>query len=193
MLAFAFATSANAQGLGVSAGLNFNELGDIEAGDSDATFDNSTGWHVHLWVDLPAGPIAVRPGLRYMDAGSVLKGEGLPDIPDEDQALSLLEIPIDLRYRFAAPIVTPYIMAGPVLRFPTSQDDEERFNSFSFAAGVGIGAEIGFGGLQLFPELKYTFGITGVTEDEYTIGGVTFEPENDQRLNAVMLSLGFGL
>lgn len=184
--------TAEAQ-LGIAAGANFNELSDIDTGDREATFDNATGWHLHLWFDLPAGPIAVRPGLRYMDAGAVFDDDDLV-IPDEEQAVSLLEIPIDLRYRFTMPIVTPYALAGPVLRFPTGNDDDgDRLQSFSVAANIGIGAELGLANLRLFPELKYTFGITRFTEEEYELGGVTFEADESQHLNAIMLSLGVGL
>lgn len=192
-LALAFTQTASAQGLGLSVGANFNDLSDIDTGSSEATFDNASGWHLHLWVDLPAGPVAVRPGIRYMDAGAIFQNDDFA-IPDEDEAVSLLEIPIDLRYRFTVPIVTPYILAGPVLRFPTgNDDDQDRLQSFSVAGGLGVGAELGFAGFRLFPELKYTFGITRFTEEEYQIGNVTFEADEAQHLNAIMLSLGVGL
>ena len=32
------------------------ELGDIDTGDREATFDNASGWHAQLWFDLPLGP-----------------------------------------------------------------------------------------------------------------------------------------
>lgn len=195
LVAAAFLAStptAAAQGLGLSLGPNFNQLSDIDTGDRQATFDNATGWHLHLWVDLPVGPVAVRPGLRYMDAGSVFDEADL-SIPDAEQTVSLLEIPIDVRYRFTVPIVTPYLLAGPVLRFPTGNQDSDRFESFSVAGGLGIGVEAGLAGVRLFPELKYTFGITRFTQEEYQLGGITFEPDESQHLNAVMLSLGIGL
>lgn len=193
LLLTASTQTADAQGLGLSVGANFNELSDIDSGDREATFDNATGWHLHLWVDLPAGPIALRPGIRYMDAGAVFQDDDLV-IPDEEQAISLLEIPIDLRYRFTVPIVTPYVLAGPVLRFPTGNDDDsDRLQSFSVAANLGVGAELGLAGLRVYPELKYTFGITRFTEEEYELGGVTFQADDSQHLNAIMLSLGIGL
>ncbi len=183
---------ADAQGLGLSVGANFNSLSDIDTGSQEATFNNATGWHLHLWFDMPVGPVAVRPGLRYMDAGAVFEDEDL-DIPSSEEVVSLLEIPVDVRIRMTMPLVTPYVLAGPVLRFPTGNENEDRFKSFSVAAGVGVGAEIGLGGLKVFPELKYTFGITRFTEDEYELGGIDFEVDDSQHLNAVMLSIGIGL
>src|SRR5690606_22825244 len=82
--------------LGVTAGLNFAELDDIDAGDRHATFDNSTGWHLHLWFDLPIGPVAIRPGIRYTDMGDLLDGATIDDLPSisDDESLRLIEIPV---------------------------------------------------------------------------------------------------
>jgi hypothetical protein len=195
LLGLAHVNAAHAQGLGLAGGANFTELSDIDTGDQQATFDNATGWHVHLWLELPLGPLAIRPGVRYMDAGSVLEDASIEDgvSIDEDEALSLLEIPIDVRLRVPMPVITPYVMAGPVLRFPAGGNDDDRFRSFSLAGGAGVGVELGLGGLRLFPELKYTFGITDFAEESYELGGVTVTPDEDQQLNAIMLSIGIGL
>lgn len=183
--------SVEAQGLGISGGANFAELDDIDSGDRQATFDNATGWHLHLWFDLPLGPVALRPGIRYMDMGELFQDSSLPTQFDDETA-SLVEVPVDVRLRLGLPLVAPYVMAGPVLRFPSGSGDD-RFESFSLAGGAGVGLELGLGGLTLYPELKYTFGITRFTQESYEVGGVTFSPDDDQHLNAVMLSVGIGL
>jgi hypothetical protein len=186
--------AARAQGLGLSAGANFNSLSDIETSSGEATFDNASGWHLHLWFDLPVGPVAVRPGLRYMRMGELFTDVELDSGTfDEDEVTTLLEIPIDVRIRMGLPLITPYVLLGPVLRFPANADDEDRLESFSLAGGAGIGVELGLGGIKLYPELKYTFGITRFTQDSYEIGGVEIVPDEDQRLNAIMLSVGIGL
>lgn len=188
------AKPASAQ-LGVSAGLNFGELDDIDAGDTDATFERSTGWHLHLWADLPLGPVAVRPGVRFMDMGKLLEDASVDNVPNpvDDENVRLLEVPIDLRLRLQTPGVRPYVMAGPVFRFNAGSDDDDRFRSFSLAGGAGVGLELDLGGMTLFPEVKYTFGITRFTEETYEVGGVTISPDEDQQLNAVMVSVGIGL
>lgn len=181
-----------AQGVGISAGSNFNGLSDIETSSGEASFQNATGWHLHLWFDLPLGPVAVRPGLRYMSMGDLFSDVDV-EIgmdADDDELVRMLEVPIDVRFRLGLPLITPYAMVGPVLRFPASADDEDRLESFSMAGGAGIGVELGLGGVRLYPELKYTFGITRFTQETYEIGGVEIEADDDQRLNAVMLSLG---
>jgi hypothetical protein len=196
LIGLAAPTLSMAQGMGISAGANFNSLGDIESGDRTATLDNVTGWHVHLWFDLPLGPVAFRPGVRYMDAGKIFdpeETEGFATDFIDDEVVTFLEVPLDVRLRMTLPLVTPYVMAGPVLRFATDTNNEDRLESFSLAAGAGVGLEVGLAGLRFYPELKYTFGVTSFTEEEYSIGDVIITPDEEQRLNAVMLSLGIGL
>ncbi len=193
LLAWTVGAGKAASQVGVSGGLNFADLDDIDAGDHHATFDRATGWHLQLWFDLPLGPVTIRPGIRYTDMGELLDGATVDSLPafSIDESAQLLEIPIDVRFRFGPPSLRPYFMLGPVLRFPAGED--ERFRSFSLAGGAGGGVELGLGGLRLYPELKYTFGITRFTEDTYEIGGITLTPDDDQRLNAIMLSIGIGM
>jgi len=185
------------QGLGFSAGLNYNELSDISS-DTDVWFENATGWHVSLWFDLPLGPLALRPGVRYMDVGSIFEnvGTNTPNpFTGDDFSVRLLEVPIDLRIRLPFPIITPYVLGGPVLRFPADNDQqiEDRLESFSFAGELGAGLEIKLGAIRLFPELKYTFGLSRFTKEQYELLGMVIIPNDDQNLNTVMLCLGIGL
>ncbi|MEX0600573.1 MAG: PorT family protein [Rhodothermales bacterium] len=203
LLLIGFSSSAvvRAQGIGVSAGPNFSELGDIRTTDGDATLDNVTGWHIHLWFDLPVGPVALRPGLRYMEAGRLLEptstsgfeNAGPGASVEDDQFFTFMEVPVDLRLRMSLPLITPYVMAGPVIRFTTDQNNQGQLERFSLAAGAGAGFEIGLGGIRLYPELKYTFGVTRFMKESYELGDVTVTPDDDQRLNSVMLSLGISL
>jgi hypothetical protein len=61
------------------------------------------------------------------------------------------------------------------------------------AGGFGVGLELNFGILILYPELKYSFGITRFTDEEFEIAGIPFTTTNTQLLNGVMLRLGVGL
>src|SRR5690606_20223776 len=82
ILGSALCTTPAAGQLGISGGLNFSELHDIDAGDTRATFDRSTGWHIHLWADLPLGPVALRPGVRFTDMGKLLEDASIDDVPN---------------------------------------------------------------------------------------------------------------
>lgn len=180
---------ASAQ-LGIAAGANFDDLSDI-SGDREATFENATGFHIGVFYDLPLGAMALRPGLFYMNVGSFDVDSEFSAVRSVD--LSLVEVPVDLRLRMMMPLVKPYATIGPVLRFANSSDDDfsESLTNFSVAGNVGVGVEIGAPGAQirLLPEIRYSFGITRMTEDIEFLGA-TFTAEEELRLNSFMLRLG---
>ena len=189
ILAAPLARPAQAQ-LGIAAGLNYSSFGDIED-DVDASFDNSSGYHIGLFYDLAVGPLALRPGLYYMDVGAFAGEEGRFD--GEDFDLSLVEAAVDVRLRFGAgAALAPYLLAGPVLRFPDSDDEEvrEALEEVNVAGSVGAGLELNVLGLRLFPEVRYTFGLSGLARDGFEIGGQRFEVGEEDRLNPVIVRLG---
>lgn len=185
--ALAWMQPAQAQ-LGFGAGLNFNNLGDIEATDTDATFENSTGYHVGVFYNLNVGPISVRPGAYYHRIGTY-------DLPTgEEFDLSAVEIPIDLRFTvLPTPIVKPYLLGGPVLTFPQGEDEfEDAVEDMSLTADIGAGLSFSLPGLGLTlePELRYSIGVTNYLKDDFEVGPVEIQPESDdQRLSKVMLRL----
>lgn len=198
-LIFGLAAAQPAQAqLGVAAGLNFNSMGDIDFGtdvaDAEATYENSTGFHFGLFYDLAVGPLAVRPGVFYRQAG---KYEGVAALEDEVSAfdLSLIEIPLDLRFRLAAlPLIKPYLLGGPVLMLPQGEGNfDEALNDISFAGNVGAGVEVSLGGIRLMPEIRYSFGVSNFVKEDPTIGGVDFQASDGERLSAVMLRLNIGI
>lgn len=188
------AKPAHAQ-FGVSAGLNYNRLNDITLNDRESAFDNRSGWHIEAWAGFGAGPLALRPGIRYVQAGTLF--EGLSDVGTDradEVDVSLVEIPIHLRFRFPNPAVTPYVLAGPVVRFPFSDDDDlDEDLQTSVAGEVGAGLELNLGAVRLYPELAFAFGLSRFVADEFTIAGRTFVADDEPRLNSVMLRLGIGL
>ncbi len=169
-------TPARAQ-LGVAGGATFNSLSDVEGGTETAV-----GYHVGLFYDLSLGPLAIRPGVFYMDVGEI-------QFEDESRNfdLQMIQIPIDARLRVGAtPFVIPYVMAGPVFRINASADDNENVEKedFSLAANAGIGVELALpgSGLRLYPEILYTFGIGSVAG---------FPASHDEaRLNNFLVRLG---
>jgi hypothetical protein len=186
------APAAHAQ-FGLAAGLNFDRMGDIEARDASATFENASGYHVGAFFDLGVGPLAIRPGLFYRNIQNIEAGG---DLDRRTFDLNLVEIPIDFRVRAMTPIVRPYVLAGPVIRFASTRDDdfEDMIENLSMAGNLGAGVEVALPGtgLRFFPELRYSFGLTRFTKDEFTIGGVNFRSEGRQSDSSVMLRLGIG-
>jgi len=197
VLGFGFVNTAAAQfQFGVTAGLNFNRLTDISFGEVEANFDNKTGWHIGVWAEVGLGPLDLRPGVRYMDAGDLFNGlSDISDAIDDDFDVNLVEVPILLRYGFGPPLVKPYVFAGPVIRFASGADDliEDDIKSPTMAGELGLGLEVSLGGISLYPEIAFTFGLSSFIEDEIIVGFATFSTDDSQHLNAAMLRLGIGL
>lgn len=181
-LGFAFvgASSAHAQ-LGVAGGINYDDFSDI-----DADTDRAQGYHIGLFYDARLGPLALRPGIFYMNVGDIEA-----DDVDDSFDLQLIEIPVDARFRLgAAPFLKPYVMAGPVLRINASSDDfEGDAEDFSLAANAGVGLELTLPGadLRLYPEVRYAFGISDFADD---VAGIDTASDGSARLNSFMLRLG---
>lgn len=200
-LVLALPQRAHAQ-LGIAAGLNFEDFSDIDAGDRNATVDNASGYHVGLFFDLAVGPVALRPGLFYRTVNGVnfefdpSLDDFMPGSLSDEFDLNLIEVPIDVRFRFAAlPLIAPYLTAGPVLTFASSDNEaiDERLQDLSVSADIGVGVELNLIGVRLFPEIRYSIGVTRFL-DEYEFGDTTIGATSDeQRLNTVMVRLGVAL
>ena len=183
--------------LGVAAGLNFESTDDIsatagQAQSSEFGFDNSTGYHVGLVYDLGVGPLSLRPGVFYRRVGDI----ALPSGPNErvERSLSTIEVPVDVRLTvLPLPIISPYLMAGPMASFPIGEDElGDLTEDISLSANIGAGATISLPGLPLSlqPELRYEFGLTSyIGGDEVQIGGATFNPDDDPKLSAFSVRL----
>lgn len=176
-------------------GLNFDSISDVDTGDREATFENATGFHIGIFYDLSAGPIAIRPGLFYRRVQGVdVDIDDAVQVLTESFDMSLIEVPVDLRLRMTLPFVQPYVLAGPVFGFASTGDEEfeDALESMSVAANIGLGVEVNLPGFTptLFPEIRYAFGISRFMKEDLTIGDVTFEAEDAQRLNTFMIRLG---
>ena len=195
LLAALLATAPNARAqVGIAGGANFDDFGDVKNSNENNIAENATGYHVGLFYEFGAGPLRVRPGVFYMDAGSFEFTTEPIDVVKEGQSsfdLNLVEVPIDLRLRLLSlPLVKPYVTAGPVLRIPTNDGGDDfpgRTEDLSLAANVGGGVELGLPGssLRFYPELRYSFGVNDIASD------YGFQGEDDSsRLNNFMLRLG---
>ncbi len=180
--------------LGFSVGVNYSKLSDITQSSITSRFEDASGWHAEVWFDLDIGTLTLRPGLRYTMAGKVFKIEGVDD-PNlqANFNVNMLELPMDFRFRFNMQVATPYVALGPVLRFPSaSKGSVSGLNSMSVAGGFGVGLEMNLGVVVLYPELKFTFGISSFTESEFAILDAPFTADENLQLNGVMIRLGVG-
>lgn len=182
---------------GIFAGLNYTALGDVDFGSRRAAYASRSGFSVGVFVDMAAGPFAFRPGIGYVNMGSIFQ-DGLGDVvPEVDDTfdVSYIFLPIDARLRLPVPIVVPYLHFGPELRFLSSKGDadvsfRDNLRSFVAAGSVGAGAEVPLGGIRLMPEFRFAFDLSGITPDTWEIRGVSFEADEEPRSRAFVLRLG---
>lgn len=171
---------------GISVGANFDNISDI-SGDREATFKSASGYHVGVHMELALGPFAFRPGLIYTDVGSLEAKDRFNTVQNVD--VSLVEIPLDFRYRILMPVGQPYITAGPVLRFANKSNDEVDLKDFTVAGNIGFGIELNAAGLRPFVEARYQVGLQRFM-DEIQVGNIDITATDDARLNTFMLRAG---
>lgn len=192
LIAAAFPTTGKAQ-FGLSAGLNFNQLDEIETETIQADLRNTTGYHFGIFYDLALGPVALRPGIMYRHIGDYRIAN--IDLPDQilEYDLNVIDVPIDLRLRLLPQSpVSPYLLAGPVISFPQAEDEfDDGVEDVGLSAdiGAGLSIEIPSAAITLMPELRYEIGTTPFIQDEFEVGDATIRPQDSPRLNSFVLRL----
>ena len=80
-------------------------------------------------------------------------------------------------------------------RFVTGVSDlvDDDIKSPTLAGEVGLGLQVSFGGIKLYPEIAFTFGLSNFIDDEIIVGFAIFTTDDTQKLNTAMLRLGVGL
>lgn len=185
------AVPARAQ-IGFGGGLNFNSSDDLEFADVEATYESSTGYHIGVFYDFAVGPLGIRPGIFYRDLGAY--EFDLTDFGGGNESfdLSMIEIPVDLRYRMVLPVVKPYLLAGPVIGIPQSEGEfDDDLEDFTFTANVGVGVEISppAMSLKIMPEIRYAFGVSSFVSEDVEVLGETFTADDSPSASALMLRL----
>lgn len=179
--------------LGVAAGLNFENTSDIKIGSSSQTVDNSTGYHFGVFFDMGAGPLAIRPGVFYRKVENIKFPDFTSGGAQDAFDLSMIDVPIDLRLRVPAPLVAPYVLAGPVFSFASSDNDEfkESLRDLTMSANIGAGVELKVPmlGLRVMPEIRYNIALSSYVEDFNFLGSEVNVAEDGDKMNAVMLRL----
>lgn len=183
------APAAHAQlipSFGVQAGLNFASFSDA------ASFDTgrSAGFHVGGYGQAGFGPVGLKAGVLYVSGGRIeAQGEAAAR---EELNVAFVAVPVDLQLRGAFPLVTPYALVGPELRFAVGDllDAEAR--------GVAVGASVGAGvdvrplvGPRVFAELRYGFDVTGFFRDG--VAGVPATENESVRVGLFFARVGVGL
>jgi hypothetical protein len=164
-------------------GANFEALSDLQGGTVQA-FDARTGYHFGVFASIGAGPLAVRPAVLYLNAGSLF--EGAPFLTGSDFSMSYLAAPIDIK---VSPLPLMYLFAGPEFQFLLSADAQPDFEDDLKKVVAKGGAGLGIQVSRFFVEGRYLFGLSGITSDDYEVGGFTITGA-EQVSNTVRVSAG---
>jgi len=172
---------------GIMGGANFESLTDLTGGANPQLFSAATGYHFGAYAELGLGPVAIRPAVLYLNAGSLF--EGAQFLTTDAFDLSYIAAPIDVQLR-VLPLV--YFFVGPEFQFllsaNTDPDFKDNLKSLVMRGGAGLGFKLG----PIFAEGRYIFGLTGLTpSDPYQVGPFLVS-SGDQVSNAVRLSVGLG-
>ena len=136
------ATAAHAQKFGIVAGGNWEALADIDASLSGA-FQTSAGWHVGAFAEIGTPIVAVRPGLIYSNAGSLMAGLSAGTLSASSFRVSNLIVPVDVILK-AIPVL--YLFAGPEFQVNLSNGApaalSDTFNKTNLRAGLGFGLDL---------------------------------------------------
>ncbi len=174
---------------GIVAGVNLASVNDVQVGSLQQTFDNRTGFHAGVFVDAGLGPVAIRPGLQYLNVGPLFEGATFLD-PDAFQ-VNYVAVPVDVRLQLISMLVAPYVFTGPEFRFLTSNDAQSDFEddlkNVVMVWSIGAGVKAG----PFFPELRYTFDISGVTDQQFEVAGLTVLTDK-ANVGGFRLSVGLG-
>lgn len=168
---------------GIRAGLNVadvsNTFEDIDSGEFGFQIDAQPrlGFVGGLFVELPLTPtFAVRPEVLYSQKGAkaVPDADGVDDEEDVTLSLDYIEVPVLARVAIpASPTLEIGLLAGPSFGFKLDEglesgdidltDGDEDFAA-STDVGIAVGGEIGSG--PFFVDLRYTFGLSDVSDGE---------------------------
>jgi hypothetical protein len=178
-------------------------MNDVDYGSATATFENKSGYHVGVYLDLDLGPLGVRPGLRYLKVGPIY--EGLAEAQEQGLAQESLydsfdvrffALPIDAVFALPFPMLSPYVFVGPEFRSQSAPDApevlERALNKWSYIGNIGVGAKISLPGvgITLTPEIRYSFGLSNLIDREFVFANQTFATTEQRRSESFFISVG---
>lgn len=178
--------------VGILAGANFEQSGDIQDAATTLDRDQTTGYHVGLAFEFGGERFRVRPAAVFRQVGNYRLSENA-DAQEAVQEfdVSVIEVPVDLRLEILpVPVLNPYIMGGPMLSIPRGEGEfDDATESWSFSGNVGGGLSIDAGPITIQPEVRYEFGVTDYVSDSFTIGDRTIEPSDKPQFSAFSVRL----
>lgn len=196
------APSAQGQ-IGLAAGYGLHVLNSPSfSSAAQNTFESPGGVNLGLFYDFRFGQVTLRPGMFLRQGDFEWTSDSWkPEENPLESSLRVVEIPIDLLYHFRLPSVSPYVVAGPVFSFFSSDYHDLRISldnpkgtTSYMGISVGAGIELAPSGLGiiLFPEIRYSHALSGFMKEEYTVRTIPFASDA-QRLSSLTFRLGISL
>lgn len=180
--------------IGLIGGLSFSSLSEINADNALVEFGNKNAFHAGVFLDFQLGALSIRPTALYLNTGPLF--EGAPFLIRDTFNMVYIAVPLDLVYTLNTGLFKPYFFAGPELRLLNSGeapvDIKEDFKQIVANATAGVGVEFNIPGtsMTLMPHLRYSFGLSEITEKTYMVGDVTVQTDGNAKVNSWLLSLG---
>jgi len=152
---------------GFSFGLNRSNLQFGSAQEDGDQIVNGLGYRLGIVSELRLGKrfvISPKADLSF-NAGQINQSN-----TDYAVSASSLELMGHLKYRIMKSNFSPYILAGPNYRVPLeTRNDNTVPTRNDLAIDVGVGLDIPFIGFKMSPELRYSYGLTNITNsDEFS-------------------------
>ena len=193
VLAFTF--TANAQRIGVKAGLNIADQ-QFANGNYKINSESILGFHAGIIGEVPLSKsFFLNSGIFYTEKGCSEKFVAPTSIPDvvndveRTKRYGYLEIPLNLALKIDAGSVKPYVQAGTYVSYviydkissETNIIDEIKdfdFDTKKMDFGINVGAGIEISSLQL--GVNYEWGVVNLADinKEYHIQGEDFSAKN---------------
>jgi hypothetical protein len=167
--------------IGIVGGANRDDVGDFVTADGLRLAGEVDGFHAGIFLSFQRGRFGARPAILYRQLRGAFVDTDLGAIDVE-----IIEIPLDLRVTAPLPVVRPYLVAGPVIMFPSSArpaaQDALANTRFRFDIGAGIEWNVGF---RLWPEIRYGTVIGSLLRSDVRAAG-----QGSSRMSTFMLRLG---
>jgi len=167
---------------------------------NEGEFPAQIGFEAGLSMTASRGWVGLRAGLHLLNTGGVFNGAEYFDEGRLRENFVTLLVGLQLQ-KVAGPALF-YVFGGPEFRYHLDLTDEstvsaeavrDNLEPLSTAATAGVGVEVRMMGLTLTPEVRYAFGLSGVSDRTFEAEGIPFRLGEDHRLNNLIFGLVFGL
>jgi hypothetical protein len=177
LIAFSAIPAVAVAQIGITGGFNRDSFSGFES----TTFrlaDQANGFNTGIFLDFEIGNVGIRPALIYRQ----LQDAVMEDPESAPTSLEFVEVPLDIRLKARLPIISPYVLAGPSVLFPSSArpgvDQALAGARLSFGFGIGAEWDIGF---RIWPEIRYSTSVGGIVKND---------PSDKSRVNTFIARLG---